>query len=76
MLYLMLDENDGDASTAFIASAELVKNLRATATLVEFVGSFDVYRSSFVTKVEGYGDDGSLLWVVTGAGPLKASMRQ
>lgn len=87
MFYLMLDESDGDASTTFLASSELVRNLRAgagaeaatlrvTATLVEFVGSFDIYRSSFVTKVEGYGDDDSLLWVVTGAGPLKATMRQ
>ncbi|MBV9924166.1 MAG: hypothetical protein JOZ96_03930 [Acidobacteria bacterium] len=87
MFYLMLDESDGDAASTFLASSELVKNLRATdtagvatlrvtAVLVEFVGSFDIYRSSFVTKVEGYGDDGSLLWVVTGAGPVRASMRQ
>jgi hypothetical protein len=88
MFYLSFDENDGDASTSFVTTAELVKNLRAsspgagaatlrvTAVLVEFVGSFDVYRSSFVTRIEGYGDDGSLLWVVTGAAPAKASMRQ
>ncbi|MFL6337490.1 MAG: hypothetical protein ACJ754_29670 [Pyrinomonadaceae bacterium] len=87
MFYLSMDENDGDAATSFVTTAELVKNLRAsaaagaatlrvTAVLVEFVGSFDAYRSSFVTKIEGYGEDGSLLWVATGAGPVKASMRQ
>ena len=87
MFYLSFDEADGDASTSFVASAELVKNLRAsplkdaatlriTATLVEFVGSCDVYRSSFVTKVEGFGEDGSLLWMATGAEPVKVRMRQ
>ena len=87
MFYLMLDEDDGDASTSFVASAELVKNLRAsdvsgaatlrvTAVLVEFAGSFDVYRSSFVTRVEGVAEDGSLLWIATGAGPVKVRMRQ
>jgi hypothetical protein len=87
MFYLQMDEDDGDASTSFVASAELVRNLRAstaqeaatlrvTAVLVEFLGEFDVYRSSFVTKVEGYGEDGALLWVATGAGPVKVRMRQ
>lgn len=87
MFYLSFDEDDGDASTSFVASAEMVKNLRTspvkdaaalrvTAVLVEFLGEFDVYRSSFVTKVEGYGEDGSLLWVATGAEPLKVKMRQ
>lgn len=87
LFYLMLDENDGDASTSFVTTAPLVKNLRAnagheaatlrvTATLVEFVGAFDVYRSSFVTRVEGLGEDGSLVWVATGAEPVKVRMRQ
>lgn len=87
MFYLQTDEDDGDAATAFVTSAEMAKNLRAsardeaatlrvTAVLVEFLGEFDVYRSSFVTKVEGYGDDGALLWVATGADPLKVKMRQ
>jgi hypothetical protein len=87
MFYLSFDESDGDAAMSFVASAGLVKNLRAsplkdaatlrvTATLVEFVGSCDVYRSSFVTRIEGYGEDGSLLWVATGGEPLKVRMRQ
>ena len=88
MFYLQFDEEDGDASTSFVASAELVKNLRASAagsdaatlrvsaTLVEFAGCCDVYRSSYVTRVEAYGDDGSLLWVATGAEPLKVRMEQ
>ena len=87
MFYLMLDEDDSDVSTSFVTTAQLVKNLRAsagagaatlrvTAVLVEFLGEFDVYRSSFVTKVEGFGEDGSLLWVATGAEPVKVKMRQ
>ncbi|MBV9928571.1 MAG: hypothetical protein JOZ96_26380 [Acidobacteria bacterium] len=87
MFSLSSDEGDSDASTSFVTSGALVKNLRAsplkdaatlrvTATLVEFVGSCDVYRSSFVTRVEGYGEDGSLLWVATGAEPVKVRMRQ
>lgn len=87
LFYLMLDENDGDTSTSFVTTAGLVKNLRAsgggaadtlrvTAVLVEFAGEFDVYRSSFVTRVEGLGEDGSLLWIATGAEPVKVKMRQ
>ena len=87
MFYLQMDEDDGDVATSFVTSAELVKNLRnspvkdaaalrVTAVLVEFLGEFDVYRSSFVTKVEGYGEDGTLLWVATGSEPLKVKMRQ
>lgn len=87
MFYLSFDESDGEAATTFVASAELVKNLRnspvkeaatlrVTAALVEFAGEFDVYRSSFVTKIEGYGEDGSLQWVATGAEPVKVKMRQ
>jgi len=87
MFYLMLDEDDGDVSTSFFTTAGLVKNLRAsagggaatlrvTAVLVEFLGEFDVYRSSFVTKVEGFGEDGSLLWIATGAEPAKVKLRQ
>ncbi len=87
MFYLMLDEDDGDTSTSFFTTAGLVKNLRAsagaaastlrvTAVLVEFLGEFDVYRSSFVTKVEGFGEDDLLLWVATGPEPLKVKLRQ
>ena len=87
LFYLMMDENDGGAATGFVTTGALVKNLRAnagyeaatlrvTATLVEFVGDFDVYRSSFVTKVEGLGEDGSLIWIATGAEPVKVRMRQ
>lgn len=87
MFYLMLDANDGDTSTSFVTTAGLVKNLRASAgagaatlrvnaVLVEFAGEFDVYRSSFVTRVEGFGEDGSLLWVATGAEPVKVKLRQ
>jgi len=84
---LSFDESDGEAATLFVASAELVRNLRnspvkdaaalrVTAALVEFAGEFDVYRSSFVTRVEGYGEDGSLLWVATGADPVRVRLRQ
>lgn len=87
LFHLSFDESDGETATSFVASAELVRNLRnspvkeaaalrVTAALVEFAGDFDVYRSSFVTRVEGYGEDGSLLWVATGADPARVRMRQ
>jgi hypothetical protein len=89
LFYLSMDENDGDAAMSFVTSAEMVKNLRAsakagpdaatlrvTATLVEFVGDCEVYRSSFVTQVEGLAEDGSLVWVATGAEPAKVRIRQ
>lgn len=87
MFTLSFDENDGDASTSFVTTTALVKSLRAnavkdaatlrvTATLVEFVGACDVYRSSFVTKIEGYGEDGSLLWVANGIEPVKVRIKQ
>jgi hypothetical protein len=84
---LSIDENDGDAAMSFVTSGEMVKHLRAsagldaatlrvTATLVEFVGDCEVYRSSFVTQVEALAEDGSLVWVATGAEPVKVKMRQ
>lgn len=88
MFYLQTGEDDSDVATSFVTTAGLVKNLRAsagveeaatlrvTAVLVEFLGEFDVYRSSFVTKIEGYGDDGRPLWIATGPEPLKVKMRQ
>jgi hypothetical protein len=48
----------------------------AAATLVEFAGESDIYRSSFVTKIEALGEDGSVVWTAAGAEPFKARMRQ
>lgn len=89
MFNLSMEEDAGGAPMSFVTSAQLVKNLRAsagagagaatlrvTATLVQFEGCCDVYRSSFVTKVEAYGEDGMLLWVATGPEPVKVRMPQ
>jgi hypothetical protein len=87
LFYLMTDENDDNTSTSFVTSAELASRLRAvsggeaatlrvTATLVEFVGAFDVYRSSFVTRIEAFDDGGAPAWVVTGDAPIRTRMRQ
>jgi hypothetical protein len=50
-------------------------SLRITAILVESVGKFDVYRISFVTKVEALSDDGSIMWTATGAEPAKVKFQ-
>lgn len=87
LFYLATDENDTGASSGFVTTAALVKSLRAngeyepaslrvTATLVEFRGEFDVYRMSFVTKVEGLGDGGSVLWSAAGTEPVSVRIRQ
>lgn len=86
LFYLASGEDDTGAAMGFITSGALVKSLRAqragaarlrvTATLVEFAGEFDVYRMSFVTKVEGLSEDGSVVWSAAGVEPARVKMRQ
>jgi hypothetical protein len=87
LFYLAADEDDGGAAAGFVTSAALVESLRAsaehepvslrvTATLVEFAGQFDVYRMSFVTRVEGLGEDGSVIWSAAGTEPARVRLRQ
>ena len=87
LFYLAAGEDDTGAATGFVTSAALVKGLRAnarpgaaglrvTATLVEFAGEFDVYRMSFVTKIEGLSEDGSVMWSAAGAEPTRVKLRQ
>lgn len=87
LFYLASGEDDTGAATGFVTSGVLVKGLRAqpragaarlrvTATLVEFAGEFDVYRISFVTKVEGLSEDGWVVWSVAGVEPARVKMRQ
>lgn len=40
--------------------------LRLTATIVEFKGKFDVYRTPFVTKIEGFDSEGDVIWTAVG----------
>ena len=86
LFYLQSTDDDGDVANGFLTSAALVKSLdanmeyepaslRVTAVLVESVGKFDVYRLSFVTKVEALSDDGSIMWTATGAEPAKVKFQ-
>lgn len=40
--------------------------LRLTATIVESKGKFDVYRTPFVTKIEGFNSEGDVIWTAVG----------
>ena len=40
--------------------------LRMTATIVESKGKFDVYRTPFVTKIEGFNGEGDVIWTAVG----------
>jgi hypothetical protein len=40
--------------------------LRMTATIVESKGKFDVYRTPFVTKIEGFNSEGDVIWTAVG----------
>ena len=83
LFYLYPSDDHEQVANGFLTSAALVKNwnakrkndadgfLRVTAVLVESKGKFDVYRVSFVTKIEGLNADGSVAWTAAGAEPLK-----
>ncbi|MGH7784068.1 MAG: hypothetical protein ACREO5_09555, partial [Candidatus Binatia bacterium] len=77
----------GDVGNTFYTSPALAKRLRQFlqkgayteriyCTLVQFVGSYDVYRSPFATKVEGMDENGTLVWTAIGPPPAKLKMRQ
>jgi hypothetical protein len=50
-------------------------SLRVTAVLVQSDGKFDVYRLSFVTKIEALDADGETVWTATGEQPPKVKFR-
>jgi hypothetical protein len=75
-------DDEGNVANGFMTSKLLVQNLehnaerepaalRVTAVLIESSGKFDVYRMSFVTKIEGISDDGKVVWTATGGEPAK-----
>jgi hypothetical protein len=85
--YFQTDDSDSDVSTMFVGSVALYKDylakveyepaqLRVTAVLIEFQAGFDFYRSPFVTKIEGLGDDGKAIWTLNGIKPVKVKFRQ
>lgn len=82
--YLVAPEND--SSAGFITTPPLLRELQAnndkqpttlrmTAVLVQSDGKFDVYRLSFVTKIEGLDENGDLLWTASGEEPAKIKFR-
>ena len=87
LFQLGAEGEEGGVASGFVTSAALVKSLlanaehepaslRVTATLVEFTGAFDFYRTSFVTKIEGLNDDGSVMWTAAGPPPTLVRYRQ
>jgi hypothetical protein len=86
-LYFFRPDDNGDVGNTFYTSPTLAKVLRQllrkgamtariTCTLVQFRDTFDIYRSPFATKVEGFDENGKLYWTATGPGPTKLIMRQ
>jgi hypothetical protein len=75
-------DDEGNVANGFMTSKSLVKNLeinaghepaslRVTAVLIESTGKFDVYRMSFVTKIEGLDENRAVTWTATGDDPTK-----
>ena len=82
LFYLQPTGDEETVANGFLTSKEMVKSLetnaeiepstlRITAVLVESTGKFDVYRTSFVTKVEGLDEDGKAIWTAIGTEPAK-----
>jgi hypothetical protein len=86
-LYFFQPDDNTDVGSTFYTSPALARVLRQylkigaltariSCTLVQFFDTFDVYRSPFVTKVEGYDENGKLSWTATGPPPVKLRMPQ
>lgn len=86
-IYSFMPDESGDVGNTFFTSPALAKSLRphlkrgdylsvlAHCTLVQFVSSHDVYRSPFVTKIEGFDGHGRLAWTVVGPPPVKLKLQ-
>lgn len=82
LFYLEETDDDGYVGNALLVSLKLLQSLehnaefepaalRMTAVLAESMGKFDVYRISLVTRIEGLGDDGAVIWTADGGKPSK-----
>lgn len=83
--YYLVAPEDGE-SAGFLTAPPLLRSLQAnndrqpqslrvTAVLVQSDGKFDVYRLSFVTKIEGLDAAGEVIWTATGDEPSKIKFR-
>jgi hypothetical protein len=86
-LYDLKVNEEGGVGANFVTSAVLVNSLRphlksdttflrVSCTLVEFAGEFDVYRTSFATKIEGLDEHGELSWTAAGPEPARLKYKQ
>jgi hypothetical protein len=86
-LYDLKVNEEGGVGANFVTSAMLVKSLRphlksgtttlrVSCTLVEFAGEFDVYRTSFATKIEGLDEHGEVSWTAAGPAPARLKYKQ
>ena len=86
-IYFFSPDESGGVGNSFYTSPTLATNLRQHlklgdygsvrifCTLVQFVSEQDVYRSSFVTKIEGFDGHGRLAWTITGPPPVKLKLQ-
>jgi hypothetical protein len=86
-VYDLKVNEEGGVGANFVTSPVLAKSLRphlnsetaslrVSCTLVEFVGEFDVYRTSFATKIEGLDEHGAVTWTATGPEPTRLKFKQ
>lgn len=86
-LYDLKVNEEGGVGANFVTSAVLMNSLRphlksdttylrVSCTLVEFAGEFDVYRTSFATKIEGLDENGEVTWTATGPAPARLKFKQ
>ena len=85
-MYLFEPNEDAHVANSFWMSPALAKlfrpklgsttaSLRITSTVIRFVGSFDVFRSPFATRIEGLDENGKVIWTAAGPAPVKLKFR-
>lgn len=85
-LFIVSSNEGGGVTKEFLASAALVKNLKAnaefepsslrvTAVITQTDSSFDVYRMSFATKIEGLDENGAVIWTANGTAPARVKFK-
>lgn len=86
-IYSFSPDESGGVGNSFYTSPVLAKGLKQHlksgdygsvtiyCTLVQFASEQDVYRSSYVTKIEGFDGHGRLAWTLTGPPPAKLKLQ-
>jgi hypothetical protein len=85
-LFVFKARDEEGIDVRFITSKTLAQNLeynadrepatlRVTAVIIEAIGNLDVDRRTFVTKIEGLSDEGTVIWTAIGEEPTKVKFK-